>query len=185
MRCVLLGCVLFTMLCAGCGSTRSGRETAVVVTLAAYNQQASIATASVVASAKQTATVVRAPEIDQLNEAERKWQAAGVTRYRIRTHFEAEIYLDGTVEMQVENGQQTSVNCTSQPGYISGCSFLLTENYSVAGLFQRVRQELADPSVHLTVKYDAMYGFPRSIALESRTSTGWSDTTVEDFVILP
>src|SRR5436305_1820526 len=113
MRRVLLGCTLLAIFCAGCGSTRSSRETAIAVTRDGYSQQAYITTATARVPAKQTAIAQRAPFIRDLNEAEQRWQAAGVMNYRIRSHFAAEIYVDETIEVRVENGHTTRENCTS------------------------------------------------------------------------
>src|SRR5689334_3421568 len=79
MRRFVFGFVLLAMLCAGCGSTRSGRETAVAVTVAAYGTKAVTATAYVFA-AQATARPIL---LKQLDDEEQKWNSLGIMNYRI------------------------------------------------------------------------------------------------------
>lgn len=72
MRPLLLCCLLLTIVGAGCGSTRSGRETAVAVTVRAYETNHD----SIRASANTSF-------LSQLDVAEQKWQCLGIANYRI------------------------------------------------------------------------------------------------------
>jgi hypothetical protein len=201
MRRVLLGCILLAVLCAGCDTSRSGKETIVAITVAptispTANAPASapIATSTIAVvptmpalSATSAIATSSAASLDRLNNAERTWQASGVMRYRIRVRHGAEANVDGIWEVTVENGRITSRDCSAPPpsGDTRACSILPAEDVTVAGLFQYTRQAINDPSLNVTAKYDTTYGFPRSVVRELRNSTGWSETTVVDFVVLP
>lgn len=191
MRHVLLSCIFLTMLCSGCGSTRAGRENVVAVTLAAYSQQAYSATATAGvpaatarAAAKQTVVVQRAPFIRDLNEAEQTWQAAGIAKYRLRSHYDAEVSLDAMIEIEFDHAQTTRVNCSTRGTALSACSCLRTEDYTVAGLFQQIRQAISDPEWSVTAKYDPTYGLPRSIDIVSLRYTGGKSIRIEEFTVL-
>lgn len=183
MRRMLLGGILLVVLCAGCDSSRSGKETVVAVTVAPTASQTTAATAFVPTTT--SATMFPTPPLDRLNDAEQTWQASGVTNYQLRAHFVAEVYVDGVIDLKVENGQITSATCIPQPKSVDLCSSLRSEDYTIPGLFQKARRAMNDPTTNVIVQYDATYGFPRSVMIQSRTSTGGSDITVEDFAHLP
>ncbi|MGI8854489.1 MAG: DUF6174 domain-containing protein [Thermomicrobiales bacterium] len=202
VRRVLLGCVLLVVFCAGCNSSRSGTATVVTVAVTPTAAQTVVATATAPASipvstntpvptpSAPAATAIAvvtasAPSLDRLNDAERTWQASGVTHYQIRSHYEGEVYVDATMEIEVDKGQTTKVTCSSQPRSISACSSSHSENYTVSGLFQRVRQAINDPGLSVNVMYDPIYGFPRSFSIQSRGSTAGGVIVVESFVVLP
>ncbi len=197
MQRVLLGCVAIVILGTGCDASRAGTTPAVAViptaspTVRAATPTPTVAavlptpTTRVTLNPTEIVATLSAQSLDRLNDAERTWQASGITNYQLRSHFGAEVYVDATMEIKVDKGQLTRVNCSSAPKYINVCSSLHTEDYTVLGLFLKAREATNNPDLNVTVRYDATYGFPRSIVVQPRTSTGWSETKVEDFVILP
>jgi Family of unknown function (DUF6174) len=197
MRRVLLGCVAIVILATGCDASRAGTTPAVTATpIASPTALAATPTPTVTAALPTPTTrftlnpteivaTLSAQSLNRLNDAERTWQASGVTNYQLRAHIAAEIYLDATMEVKVAKGQIVNSKCSSQPKSINGCSAFGPEKYTVSGLFQRIRQAVYDPDSSVSVDYDPAYGYPLSIVIESRRSTGWSETKVEDFVVLP
>jgi hypothetical protein len=184
MRRVLLGYALLAVFCMGCDSTPMVKTATPTVVASPTPQPTMMPTPPPTATPQVTPTISD-PALEQLNAAERKWQAAGITSYRIRSLYSGEVYVNATMEIRVENGQTAQATCSSQPKSISACSFLHTEDFTVAGLFERVRGAVSDSTVYVTVKYDAAYGFPRSIFIRSRTSTGGNATVVDNFSMLP
>ncbi len=181
MRPLMLCCVLLAVLCAGCGSTRAGRETAVAVTVRAYSTTSA-------ATATATHATVQPALLNQLNNMKRKWQSSGITSYRIRVRQGNPFGHVADVTITVRSGLVVTYlpHCQSmnQPNCVYGEGS--EEAYTVSRLFDAVQEKISDSQRlvdHLT--FDPAYGLPMSFGSHTDQHTdSFFTLEVEEFVVL-
>lgn len=148
------------------------------------------ATQTVVAAtiAVQDATVVasRGNLIQALNDAETRWTAKNITAYHIAVQVRGAFNLRATMDIDVQGGQVTHVNCISPDKTFCDHASEIADYYTVSGLFRIARDAINDAKMGPSVSYDGTYGYPSTISIRSvRVSDVVTDIAVTGFEVLP
>ncbi len=185
MRPLILCCVLLSVLCAGCGSTRAGRETAVAVTTRAY--QASNAT--VVSSARQAQ---RKAFLDDLDRAEQKWQSLGIRNYRLGVYKGNPFDGPRDITIVVTDNRVVTTPALCQAVHAPNCLFghESVDEFTIPALFAKVRRDLQEPSRAIDwLTFDETYGYPKEFGSNADPSLKVSESRyllkVYEFTVLP
>jgi len=116
-----------------------------------------------------------------VQNAEARWQASGVTDYRIRVQEVRSIWCVYRIELKVRGGQIASATVTASPGPAQGCwdytdgvidkpidlSPQDAERWTVPGLFELARQlePLArQKDMEIQFEFDSDLGYPLRMA---------------------
>lgn len=136
-----------------------------------------------------------AQDREELAKNEQKWQASGVSRYRIAVHRTNLWMLDQTDTMTVEAGRVTDHTVVCHPPVARNaaqCTPNPRDILDVPALFQSVHDILNDPILAPMVSYDPTYGYPATVSFRSATRNGQivrTDTffaqSVREFTLLP
>lgn len=117
----------------------------------------------------------------KVQDAEARWQASGVTNYRIRVQEVRSIWCVYWIELEVRGEQIASATVTASPGPAQGCweytggvidepidlSPQDAERWTVPGLFRLARQlePLAgEKDMEIEIEFDSDLGYPLRLA---------------------
>ena len=100
---------------------------------------------------------------EQIDQAERRWQAQAVTSYHIAGQQIA--FGPGyTYELTVRNGSIVDQACHEQIGRTNWCQTnFKPEQYTIPSLFAFARSQALDTQRKTTITFDKVYGYPTRI----------------------
>ena len=108
---------------------------------------------------------------DSIAQAERKWQAQGISSYRIRVRRVQSIWHAQTYSVTVQSGQvvEQSAFCIPAPFEAGKCTVepFDGKDYTVPGLFSAARSQAKIVGGKWTkIIFDEMYSFPKVISYD-------------------
>ena len=107
--------------------------------------------------------------IEQLDQAEQKWTAQGITSYRIEVLVVSSVWHAQSHQItvqsnQVVDGQAGCIPAPMEPGVCEVRAYV-AKDYMVPGLFALARSAIqSEQTAGVQITYDPSYGFPSQVS---------------------